>query len=81
VYDFDTLANVSNGECPRTSDPRVDSKDGMNTHTDTNTKCPWWQQWHSRNHLATGASDIGPDDIFIIAGQFILSLRSNNLNV
>eukprot|EP00959_Pyramimonas_sp_CCMP1952_P278759 5828318-Pyramimonas_sp.AAC.1 len=80
VYDFDLLANVSQGHCPQKSDPTI-PKGGLlgNAMLDQGRaqSCPWWQQWYARNNLQTGAHDIGPDDIFIVAGSsplpFLLS--------
>jgi len=85
VYDFDLLANVSKGICPKTSDPNI-PKQGMLGDsfgpTNRDTTCPWWQQWYARNNLQTGAHDIGPDDIFIVADldeivsrEFLVALK------
>lgn len=67
-YDFGDLGNASDGFCPG-NDAAESRASGMLTYDEAHRFCPWFQQWHARNHLRQGALDMGPNDLFIVAGE------------
>jgi hypothetical protein len=70
-YDFNSLANASDGMCPTTSSEAVAALGGrgMTTQSAQHKACPWFQQWHARNNLRNGVPDMRDTDLFMVSGQ------------